>query len=145
MSEEKKVTRPIKAIDWNKVDQLLMAGCHGTEIASHFDMHHETFYNRVSQEKGMGFTAYCAEKRAKGDSLLRAKQFERALANHGDNTMLIWLGKQRLGQSETQATNSFDAEAIAKFNALMIQLGLRQGDKSDSKIADSNIIKDAKS
>lgn len=138
MSEEKKITRPVKPIDWNKVDHLLMAGCHGTEIAAHFDMHHETFYNRVSQEKGMGFTAYCAEKRAKGDSLLRAKQFEKAVANSGDNTMLIWLGKQRLGQTETQATNSFDTEAVTKFNALMAQLGLRQESSSDLNKVDNN-------
>ncbi len=137
------MSRPEKPIDWAKVDQLLMAGCLGTEIAAHFDMHPRTFYDRVEEKYGVTFTAYCSEKRCKGDSILRAKQFEKALSNQGDNTMLIWLGKQRLGQTETQATNSFDAEAISKFNALMIQLGLRQD--SASNIASNNINKDVKS
>jgi len=135
------MSRPEKPIDWAKVDQLLMAGCLGTEIAAHFDMHQNTFYAKVEEKYKMSFTHYCSEKRCKGDSILRAKQIDKALANHGDNTMLIWLGKQRLGQTETQATNSFDAEAINKFNALMTQLGLRQD--SDSKIAESKINKDA--
>ncbi len=92
------MSRPEKPIDWKRVDELLMAGCLGTEIASHFDMHHETFYNRIQQQYGMGFTAYCSEKRAKGDSLLRETQYKKALKN--DNSMLIWLGKQRLEQRE---------------------------------------------
>jgi hypothetical protein len=92
------MSRPEKPIDWKKVDDLLMAGCLGTEICAHFDMHHETFYNRVKDEYGMGFTAYAAEKRQRGDSILRAKQFETALK--GNVTMQIWLGKNRLNQRE---------------------------------------------
>lgn len=92
------MTRPEKPIDWKKVDDLLIAGCLGTEIASHFDMHHDTFYRRVEEKYNMGFTAYSQEKRTKGDSLLRAKQFETAI--RGNVTMQIWLGKQRLDQKE---------------------------------------------
>lgn len=92
------MSRPEKPLDWAKVDQLLMAGCKGTQIAPHFDMHPETFYDKVKEKYGIGFTEYCAIKREHGDSLLHAKQFEKALK--GDNAMLIWLGKQRLGQRE---------------------------------------------
>lgn len=92
------MSRPEKPIDWKKVDQLLMAGCKGSEIAPHFDMHQETFYDRVKDHYGIGFTEVCAIKRSQGDSLLRAKQFEKALEK--DNTMMIWLGKQRLDQRE---------------------------------------------
>lgn len=101
-------TRPKKIVDWAKVDELLMAGCLGTEIAAHFDMHHDTFYRKVEEQYGIGFTAYSAEKKAQGDSLLRAAQYAKALglSDKGDNTLLIWLGKTRLGQiSEENKSN----------------------------------------
>ncbi len=71
----------------------------GTEIAPHFDMHVQTFYNKVLEQYKMCFTEYSALKRQQGDSILRAKQYEKAMKL--DNTMLIWLGKNRLGQKET--------------------------------------------
>ena len=92
------MSRPHKKIDWEKVDQLLLAGCHGTEIAPHFDLHVNTFYDRVVEKYGISFTDYSTQKKQQGDSILRAKQFELALKK--DRTMLIWLGKQRLGQRE---------------------------------------------
>lgn len=92
------MSRPEKTINWELVDKLLMAGCPGTEIATHFDMHHDTFYRRVEDKYSIGFTAYSQEKRSRGDSMLRAKQFEKAM--EGNNIMLIWLGKNRLGQKE---------------------------------------------
>jgi len=92
--------RPVKPIDWKLVDSLLMSGCTGVEIASHFDMHPITFYQRVEQQYGTSFTNYSSEKKQKGESLLRHKQFE--IAMKGDKTMLVWLGKNRLGQRETE-------------------------------------------
>ena len=94
------MSRPEKPIDWAKVDQLLMAGCTGTEIAPHFDMHYETFYDRVKAKYNVGFTEYCAIKKQQGNSLLKVKQFDVALK--GDKTMLVWLGKQRLGQKDAE-------------------------------------------
>lgn len=92
------MSRPEKPIDWKKVDKLLMAGCFGTEIAPHFDMHVNTFYDKVKEKFNICFTEYCALKRSQGDSLLKEKQFEKALK--GDNTLLIWLGKTRLDQKD---------------------------------------------
>lgn len=119
-SYEKKITRPVKPIDWQKVDQLLLAGCTGTEIAPHFDMHEDTFYKRVEDQYGMGFTAYCSLKRCQGDSILRAKQFEQAIK--GDKTMLVWLGKNRLNQRESPEQKAIDPQELVRFMAMMKQL-----------------------
>ena len=94
------MSRPHKPIDWDLVDKLLMAGCLGTEIAPHFDLHPTTFYERVEHQYGMSFTNYSTEKKAQGESCLRAKQYE--VAMEGDKTMLVWLGKQRLKQREPE-------------------------------------------
>jgi hypothetical protein len=55
--------RPRKPIDWKRVDRLLMAGCKGTEIAPHFDMHYETFYRKVEKKYKVGFTEYSRLKK----------------------------------------------------------------------------------
>jgi hypothetical protein len=105
-TEKKKKTGPQSVkIDWKMVDENLEAGCNGTEIAAALGMHPDTFYNKVMSEKGTGFTAYAQEKRANGDKLLKKAQFDKALGRNkeADNTMLIWLGKQRLNQREPEA------------------------------------------
>jgi hypothetical protein len=87
-------------IDLDTVDNMLMAGCLGTEIAEKFKMHPDTLYNRIQSEYNMAFSAYSALKRSLGDALLKVKQFEKACEK--DNTMMIWLGKVRLEQREPE-------------------------------------------
>lgn len=107
-------TRPSKEIDWKKVDDLLISGCLGTEIASYFDMHPDTFYRKVEEQQGMGFTDYSAQKKPKGEALIRLKQFNKALSEKGDTQMLIWLGRNRLGQTDKidKETKDFIQEQI---------------------------------
>ena len=102
--------RPKKPIDWEKVKDLCIAGCSGTEIAPHFDMHPDTLYLRCEEVHGMTFTAFSAKFAEKGVSLLRAQQFAKAMGktDKGDNTLLIWLGKVRCGQSEKKVELSND-------------------------------------
>lgn len=95
------MSRPIKLIDWQKADQMLVSGCTGTEVASHFGMHADTFYKRCEKEKGMGFTAYLQQKQSTGNALIRVAQFDEAVRKR-DRGMLIWLGKNRLGQTDKE-------------------------------------------
>ena len=115
--------RPFKPIDWVLVDKLLEAGCLGTEIAANFDMHPNTFYDRVVEKHGMSFTDYSCEKRARGQSILRATQYYKAIgeSKKGDNTLLIWLGKQRLDQKENVQEIQVSGDIDEKFLALMAQ------------------------
>lgn len=92
---------PQKIIDWEKVDQLLIAGCKGTEIAAHLGIHSDTLYLRCDKEKGVSFSTYLQEKRAVGNTLLRAAQFDEAVRKR-DRGMLVWLGKNRLEQSDKE-------------------------------------------
>ena len=101
--------RPIKPIDWDEVDKLLMAGCNGVQVAAYLHMHPHTFYDRVQIEKGTSFTEYQTEKKEKGNTLLLGAQYKLALER--DRTMLIWLGKQRLGQKEEpKGADTFNGE-----------------------------------
>lgn len=96
---KKKAGRAEITIDWKQVENLLMAGCSGAEIAASLGMHPETLYDRVVKEFKISFTDYSYKYKQKGDSLLKAKQFESAIKDK-NIPMQIWLGKQRLGQKD---------------------------------------------
>ena len=97
--------RPPIPIDWKKVEQLLMADCSGTEVAASLGISNDTLYLRVVNELGYdSFTTYSLKFKEKGNSILRAKQFEAAI-NDKNITMQVWLGKQRLGQKDKTETD----------------------------------------
>lgn len=97
-------------IDFDIVDQLLEAGCDGTQIAAYFGCHEDTLYKRCEELKNVGFSAYKAQKRAKGDSALLTAQYDAAVKDK-DRAMLIWLGKQRLGQTD-KTQNTIDVPQL---------------------------------
>ena len=84
--------------DWTEFDKLCAIQCTLREIASWFDCSEDTIERAVKRHKHMEFAEYYAQKAGKGKISLRRKQFE--LAMKGDRVMLIWLGKQVLGQLE---------------------------------------------
>lgn len=90
--------RPKLNIDWNEVDKYLQAQCDGATIARMLGIDPETFYKRCKADNKIGFSKYSQQKKAQGKELLRAKQY--AVAMSGDKTMLVWLGKQYLGQKD---------------------------------------------
>lgn len=115
---------PKAEIDWDIVDSLLKAGCPGTEIAPHFAIHEDTLYDRCEKERGLPWSAYLRQKRSHGESNLRAKQYQLALK--GDRTLLIWLGKQRLGQRENEQEIRVTPETMLQYKAFMDQLDRAQ-------------------
>ena len=82
---------------------MLEAGCTAVGIADSLGIDRVTLYNRCPQDNNLAFSAFAQLKKAKGDDLLRLKQFQTAM--EGNVTMQIWLGKQRLGQSDKQEAN----------------------------------------
>ena len=91
--------RPEANIDWEEVEGLLMSGCTGTEIAARIGISAPTLYDRCQTDNEMMFSEFSQEKKAKGDTLLKQAQFNAAVVDK-DKAMLIWLGKQRLGQKD---------------------------------------------
>jgi hypothetical protein len=91
-------SRPLIPIDWNRVDKFLESGCTGIDIAGSLGCSADTLYSRCMQEKEMTFTAYSVQKKSSGDNLIRVAQMNIALK--GNASMLIWLGKNRLGQKD---------------------------------------------
>lgn len=94
------MARPKANIDWKKVDSYLKAQCDGAAIAGILGIAPLTLYRACEREHKVNFNAYAQQKKAEGKELLRAKQFQTAM--DGDKTLLIWLGKQYLGQKDKQ-------------------------------------------
>lgn len=90
--------RALIPIDWTYVEKSLQACCSGVSIARTLGIHEDTLYRRVEEKYGMPYVAFVASMREKGDDMLRNAQMEKALEK--DNTMLIWLGKNRLKQRD---------------------------------------------
>ncbi len=84
--------RPPVEVDEEQVAQLAGLGCTAEEIASVVGCGRRTIFDRFS---------HCLEK-GYNERKMSLRREQTALALSGDKTMLIWLGKQELGQCEPQ-------------------------------------------
>jgi len=85
-------------IDTEQVEKLAGLGCSNTEIASFFGVGEHVIRKSYAEflEKG----------RDKGK--IRLRQWQMKAAERGNVAMLIWLGKQLLGQSDKQEITTTD-------------------------------------
>ena len=109
MSEEKnKGGRNPIPIDWEKVDTMCGIHCTGEEQAAILGIDYDTLNAACKREKGIGFSDYFKQKSAGGKMSLRRKQYTTAM--DGNTTMLVWLGKNWLGQTDQPVTGDTDLE-----------------------------------
>lgn len=94
----KKDGRPEKVINWEQIDGLCALHCTGAEIASIVGVDYSSLERQIRVKFGKTFTEYFTEKAANGKMSLRRRQFKAAM--DGNPTLLIWLGKQMLGQKD---------------------------------------------
>jgi len=96
------MARPRKELNWNELDKLCAIHATRKEIADWFEVSEDTIERRCQEEFGISFASYYDQKAVNGKMSLRRKQYEQAMG--GNTTMLLWLGKQYLGQSDKQET-----------------------------------------
>jgi len=90
--------RPQHKLDYAMLDSLCGIMCTKEEIASLMNIDEDTLHNVLKRDGHGGFSVYFKKKSAKGKMSLRRKQYTSAI--EGNVTMLIWLGKQHLDQSD---------------------------------------------
>lgn len=96
-----KMGRPEVKIEKEDFEKLCSMQCTLVEIAGFFDCSEDTIENWCKKTyRGQTFSEVYKRKSAKGKISVRRKQFQ--VADAGNATMLIWLGKQYLGQREYQ-------------------------------------------
>jgi hypothetical protein len=96
MAKKRPVGRPRFEFDLALVERLAQISCTDAEIAAACGCALSTFTLRKAEDAE--FSDAIERARESGKSSLRRAQWKAALG--GDRTMLIWLGKQHLGQSD---------------------------------------------
>lgn len=95
---KKIIGRPKKKISYDEFEKLCKLQCTLVEIAGWFKVSEDTIERRIKEHYGMTFADIYKKHSASGKISLRRKQYE--IAVKGNVTMLIWLGKQYLGQKD---------------------------------------------
>ena len=93
--------RPHKEIDKRTFEKLCAIQCRQEEIAEFFECDPDTINNWCKREYGNVFSVVFKEKRVTGFISLRRAQFQKAIEEK-NTAMLIFLGKNWLGQSDRQ-------------------------------------------
>lgn len=90
------MARPKKSIEIDDFEKLCSIQCTKEEICAWFKLTDKTLERWCKEQYQMGFSEVFTIKRGLGRISLRRCQWQ--AAQKGNPTMLIWLGKQYLGQ-----------------------------------------------
>ena len=117
MPEKNKGGRPKKQFDYEQLEELCRIQCTGEECAAVLKITYETLNARLKADGFGGFLEYYKNKSGYVKASLRRLQWKSAQS--GNVSMLIWLGKQYLGQSDKQdiETNTTGPLVIVKGGA----------------------------
>jgi hypothetical protein len=115
MSETKKggrrpgAGRPHADIDWKDVEGMCFIQCTREEIYAITGHDEKTFKVNCLRVHGIEFSEYYKQKRENGKKSLRRAQWEKAVKDKNP-ALLIWMGKQSLGQSDDPAPDEAPPE-----------------------------------
>lgn len=90
--------RPPTPIDASKLDVMMQYGATCSEVANEFNCSEDAIVRYIKRNYKMNYAEYSHKKKGSVRMRLRTKQVELALK--GNIPMLIWLGKNILGQSD---------------------------------------------
>lgn len=90
--------RPRKEIDLALVRSMCSIQCTGEEIAQALGISYDTLGRRIEEAEGVGFAEFFKTNSSMGKTSLRRMQWK--AAQNGSVPMLIWLGKNILGQKD---------------------------------------------
>ena len=104
--------RPRKEIDKKQFENLCGIQCTLEEICGFFEVTDKTLNSWCRRTYGETFSEVFRKKRSGGKISLRRAQFQTAMS--GNAPMLIWLGRQYLGQVD-KPEDSVDTEDTAAY------------------------------
>ena len=84
---------------WKQIEQMAAIFCTGEEIANILHLHYDTLEARSNEQYGISTSDFLKKHQSSGKMSLRRQQYKSALEDK-NITMLIWLGKQHLGQTD---------------------------------------------
>ena len=112
-----KMGRPKIEIDTEEFEKLCGIQCTLVEIAAWFRCTEDTIETWAKSTYGVTFSEIYKQKRGVGKISLRRRQFQVAV-NDGNPTLLIWLGKQYLDQSDKNESKNETTLKVEEANNL---------------------------
>ena len=97
MGRPRKELEDIQFDGWDQLDALVVWST-GEYCAERIGIDYDTLVSRIKERTGLSFSDYKEQKKEAMRVNLRKKQYDVAMA--GNVSMLIWLGKNELGQSD---------------------------------------------
>lgn len=97
---------PLNDDDMQKLIGMMQIGCTRDEICKIMGLSDDTLNRRLKARGAGNFAALFKKHYSEGNMSLRRAQIKAAL--DGNATMLVWLGKQRLGQTDKIDQTSSD-------------------------------------
>lgn len=132
-AKDKKVGRPKVEINWELMDGILQFGARLIDCREMLGVSDDTIQNNIRQKFGMTFSEYRDQKMSKIRIKLLQKQFESAMA--GNTALLIFLGKQYLGQTEKISTkNEHDFTESPTFEVKFVKKEDKKSSEDKAKI-----------
>ena len=104
------MARPKKVINQKQFESLCAIQCTQEEICNVLDVCDETLTRWCKEVYNLSFSEVYEQKRDIGRMSLRRNQFK--LAESGNTTMQIWLGKQVLKQSENPTLDNIKLKEL---------------------------------
>ena len=128
------MARPRKVINQKQLESLCAIQCTEEEICNVLDVSEKTLISWCNEVYGESFSKVFRQKRDLGKTSLRRNQWK--LAENGNSTMQIWLGKQILKQSESPIQDEIklkELELKIKEFELKEKLLMKQLEDEDDK------------
>ena len=137
------MARPRKVINQKQFESLCAIQCTEEEICNVLDVSEKTLISWCNEVYGESFSKVFRQKRDLGKTSLRRNQWK--LAENGNSTMQIWLGKQILKQSESPIQDEIklkELELKEKEFALREKLLMKQLEEGGSESDLAQAIRD---
>ena len=137
------MARPKKVINQKQFESLCAIQCTEEEICNVLDVSEKTLISWCNEVYGESFSKVFRQKRDLGKTSLRRNQWKQA--EKGNTTMLIWLGKQILKQSESPIQDEIklkELELKEKEFALKEKLLMKQLEEGSNESDLAQAIRD---
>lgn len=119
MARPRKKLEDITFDGWDQLDALIIWSDE-SYCADRLGINRDTLAARIKERSGLSFSAYKEEKKSAMRTNLRKKQYDVAMA--GNVSMLIWLGKNELGQKDKLESEHTVSELKILINKEEIEL-----------------------
>jgi len=121
--------RPRIEIDWKLIEGLCEIQCTQSEIASVAGISVDTLVRSCPVDQNVSFAEFYKIYSENGKSSLRRAQFKKAMS--GSVPMLIWMGKQLLGQRDKSDIDMTRKHTIHDFTDDELEI-IARGENGDS-------------